>query len=150
MEGVRGWDEHVAGMNACLALGSPWTPCSQTVHLPPHAATLGPCLVTDGYLHSSGGRGALPEGSTSYQTLPTRSCTALLSPPGLRPQERTTWHKGPCLPNSSPSPGSPCPLPHKYAELCRSSNRMGFALCGAESALGNHKGSSQSWQEVSF
>ena len=28
--------EHVAGMNACLALGSPWTTCSQTVHHSPH------------------------------------------------------------------------------------------------------------------
>ena len=27
--------EHVAGMNACLALGSPWTTCSQTVHHSP-------------------------------------------------------------------------------------------------------------------
>ena len=127
----------MAGMNACLALG-PHGPhvLRLSTTTPP---TLGPCLVTDGYLHSSGGRGAFPEGSTSYQSLPTRSCMSLLSPPGVRPQGRTTLHKGPCLPNSGPSPGSPCPLPLKYAELCRSSGRMGFALCGAESALGNHR-----------
>ena len=136
-EGACGWDERVPG--AGLPMDHMFSDCPP---LPP--PTLRPCLITDGYLHSSGGRGAFPEGSTSYQSLPTRSCMALLSPPGLRPQGRTTLHEGPCLPNSSPSPSSPRPLPLKYTGLLRSSDRMGFALHGAESALGNHDGSLQS------
>lgn len=101
-EGACGWDECVPG--AGLPMDPTFSDCP-----PLPLPTLRPCLITDGHLHSSGGRGAFPEGSTSYQSLPTRSCMALLSPPGLRPQGRTTLHEGPCLPNSSPSPGLPVP-----------------------------------------